>query len=161
MADEIRFYKKTDPFWEFGNMAAAPFTVEGVLWKTSEHYFQAQKFPDNSEYQEQIRQTASPMIAKRLGSSRKIPIRTDWNTYRLVAMKKALTEKFRQNESLCALLLSTGSKKLVEASPKDSFWGAGASGTGENWLGKLLMEVRDDLLYPRPGKKVFRKGGKL
>jgi ribA/ribD-fused uncharacterized protein len=141
----IRFYKKTDPFWQFGNMAAAPFQADGKEWRTSEHYFQAQKFPDNPEYQERIRLTPSSMIAKRLGVSRKVTLRPDWDSYRLTAMKTALQHKFSQNPDLKALLLSTGDAQLVEGSPKDSFWGCGADGRGQNWLGRLLMEVRSGL----------------
>lgn len=143
----IRFYKKTDPYGRFGNMYAAPFTADGHVWRTSEHYFQAQKFPANPDYQERIRLTASPMIAKRLGSSRSVPLRTDWDSYRLVAMKRALTEKFTQNKDLKDLLLGTKDAPLVEASPKDSFWGAGPKGDGRNWLGRLLMEVRTELAF--------------
>ena len=124
-------------------MAAAPFTADGKEWKTSEHFFQAQKFPDNPEYQERIRLTPSPMIAKRLGVSRKVKLRDDWDSYRLVAMKSALTHKFSQNQRLKEMLLATAGKTLVEASPKDSFWGCGADGAGKNWLGRLLEEVRD------------------
>ena len=142
----ITFYKKSDPYWQFGNMAAAPFrdTTTGKEWRTSEHYFQAQKFPTDPEYQERIRLTASPMIAKRLGSSRKHPLREDWNTYRLHAMKEALRYKFSQNEAFKALLLGTADSLLVEGSPRDSFWGCGPKKDGQNWLGKLLMEIRDE-----------------
>lgn len=36
--------------------------------------------------------------------------------------------------------------ELVEASPNDYFWGAGYERTGQNKLGQLLMQVRDELL---------------
>ena len=51
-------------------------------------------------------------------------------------------------------LVDTGDAKLEEWSGlfrgmhKDRKWGTGASaegGTGENWLGKILMEIRDTL----------------
>jgi len=55
-------------------------------------------------------------------------------------------------ESLRSLLLSTGDRELVEASPFDRIWGVGftaenAKGQRENWgenlLGKALMAVRE------------------
>ncbi|GFR49391.1 hypothetical protein Agub_g11443 [Astrephomene gubernaculifera] len=36
--------------------------------------------------------------------------------------------------------------ELVEASPHDYYWGAGYERTGQNRLGRLLMQVRDELL---------------
>lgn len=65
--------------------------------------------------------------------------------------------KFSQNQDLLAYLASTRGKVLVEASPYDKIWGVGwreKDGNisnpmlwkGENLLGFILMEVRDDLL---------------
>jgi predicted NAD-dependent protein-ADP-ribosyltransferase YbiA (DUF1768 family) len=34
---------------------------------------------------------------------------------------------------------------LIEAAPNGYSWGCGASGTGKNRLGKILMEVRESL----------------
>jgi predicted NAD-dependent protein-ADP-ribosyltransferase YbiA (DUF1768 family) len=48
------------------------------------------------------------------------------------------------------LLLSTGEATIVELAPDDDpvnrFWSRVAgSGVGENWLGRLLMDLRADL----------------
>jgi ribA/ribD-fused uncharacterized protein len=67
----ITFYSTKDSYGEFSNFSKHPFELDGLMWPTSEHYFQAQKFEDKA-YQEKIRTTASPMIAARLGRSRKI-----------------------------------------------------------------------------------------
>jgi ribA/ribD-fused uncharacterized protein len=42
-------------------------------------------------------------------------------------------------------LLLTGDHILIEDSPIDYFWGCGADGTGENYLGKILMSVRGEI----------------
>ena len=60
-------------------------------------------------------------------------------------MKKALVAKFTQHDGLRQLLVGTGKRKLVERSPYDTFWGDGGDGSGKNQLGKLLMEVREEL----------------
>jgi ribA/ribD-fused uncharacterized protein len=140
----IRFYSTKDKFGEFSNFARFPFMLEGQEWPTSEHYFQAQKFPD-AAYREKIRQTASPMIAARLGRSRQVPIREDWEAVKLDVMRAAVRQKFMAHSQLAALLLSTGGEELIEAAPRDNFWGSGANGGGQNWLGKILMEVRQEL----------------
>ena len=141
----IRFYSTKDEFGEFSNFAAFPFTLDGKEWPTSEHYFQAQKFT-LEDYREQIRQAPSPMIAARLGRSRAVPIRGDWEEVKLTVMRAAVRQKFATHPELTALLLSTGDEELVEAAPKDSFWGCGANGTGQNWLGRILMELRQALM---------------
>jgi len=147
----IRFYSTKDEFGEFSNFARFAFTLDGREWPTSEHYFQAQKFVDE-EYREKIRQTASPMIAARLGRSRKVPIRSDWEQIKVDIMRAAVRQKIAAHSDLIQLLLGTGDEELIEAAPRDSFWGCGKDGTGSNWLGRILMEVREELKLQVKGK---------
>lgn len=60
-------------------------------------------------------------------------------------MKIAVTAKFTQHEKLKRRLLDTGDAILIENTKKDYFWGCGEDGSGENNLGKILMEVRKEL----------------
>ena len=46
MSNIINFYRAQDEFGEFSNFALYPIKVDGKIWPTSEHYFQAQKFKD-------------------------------------------------------------------------------------------------------------------
>lgn len=62
----IHFYSTTGEYGCFSNFAAFPIKLDGKLWSTSEHYFQAQKFED-ADYREKIRKANSPMLAARLG----------------------------------------------------------------------------------------------
>lgn len=140
----IEFYSTIDKDGEFSNFAAFPFTLDGVIWPTSEHYFQAQKFTDEA-YREKIRTTASPMIAARLGRSRAVPIRAGWEAAKLDVMRVAVSKKFAAHPSLTKLLLDTGDEELIEATSNDKFWGCGSDRTGLNWLGKILMEIRSEL----------------
>jgi ribA/ribD-fused uncharacterized protein len=139
----IRFYSTKNQFGEFSNFAAFPFLLDGKEWPTSEHYFQAQKFTLD-DYREQIRQAPSPLVAARLGRSRKVPIRGDWEDVKLDVMRAAVRCKFATHAELAELLLSTGNQELIEAAPGDDFWGCGESGTGQNWLGRILMEIRHE-----------------
>jgi ribA/ribD-fused uncharacterized protein len=70
VADVIHFYHVSEDFGCFSNFAPYPVRMDGRLWPTSEHYFQAQKFED-AKHQEKIRQAKSPMIAARMGRDRK------------------------------------------------------------------------------------------
>jgi N-glycosidase YbiA len=140
----IRFYSTRDPFGEFSNFAPFPIEIDGQSWPTTEHYYQAQKF-DDPAYREQIRAAASPMIAAKLGRSRKVPLRDDWEQVRDEVMHRAVAAKFRTHAALRDLLLSTGDHLIVEDSPTDSYWGCGADGNGRNMLGVILMRVRAEL----------------
>lgn len=71
--------------------------------------------------------------------------------------------RFHQSQKCRELLLATGDKLLVEASPYDKVWGIGmgvndpdildqTKWKGENLLGKVLTQVREEIkegiLYP-------------
>ena len=71
--------------------------------------------------------------------------RSDWEAVKLDVMYKALLAKFSQNNGLKELLKGTGERKLIEHSFYDSFWGDGGDNTGQNYLGKLLMQLRGEL----------------
>jgi ribA/ribD-fused uncharacterized protein len=57
-------------------------------------------------------------------------------------MRRALWGKFLAHSELAAMLLDTGERALIENSPSDYYWGCGHTGTGQNRLGCLLMELR-------------------
>ena len=62
-------------------------------------------------------------------------------------MKLALRAKFTQHQLLHDMLLSIGDRKLVEHTDKYSFWGDGGDGRGQNKLGLVLMELRQELRH--------------
>ena len=140
----IYFYSWKKPYFEFSNFSNHPIVIDGLVYPTNEHYFQSSKFI-NKEYAERIRLAKTPADAKRLGTSRKYKIHPDWDTRRIDVMRTAIRAKFTQHEDLKQLLLSTGNSILVEDSPHDYFWGCGKLKTGKNMLGKLLMELREEL----------------
>lgn len=140
----IRFYGVASEFGAFSNFAPYPIRIEGQLFPTSEHYFQALKFR-GSEHAETIRRAATPGKAARFGRSRRFRIRPDWEAVKRDVMLRALRAKFGQHAELRALLLSTGRAPLVEHTPRDSYWGDGGDGSGKNWLGRLLVRVRAEL----------------
>lgn len=143
MLEPLYFYTKSGPHFALSNFAPYGLQMEGRYWPTVEHFFQAQKFLDTA-YQERIRKVSSPKEARALGQSRAVPIRPDWDTVRDTVMLQALRLKFAPPE-LRKLLLETGERALVEASPFDHYWGAGQDGSGQNRLGVLLQQVRAEL----------------
>jgi ribA/ribD-fused uncharacterized protein len=143
MQADIRFYRVSDDYGCFSNFAAYPINLNGKLWPTTEHYFQAQVLgPRRSG---KIRKAKSPMIAARLGRDRKKPLRRDWESVKVEVMRTAIRAKFTQHEELRKILLSTGDTQIVEHTENDSYWGDGGFGSGQNLLGRILMEVREEL----------------
>lgn len=143
-ANTIHFYSTKGEYGPFSNFSAHHLFLKGKKWRTSEHYFQAQKFSGTS-HETEIRMASSPMIAARLGRSRKRPLRKDWESVKDDIMREAVMAKFSQDKELTALLLSTGDATLVEHTTNDSYWADGGDGTGKNMLGIILMEVRERL----------------
>jgi len=140
----IKFYKVQEPFGCFSNFAAYPIEVDGKVWPTSEHYFQAQKFA-GTEFEEEIRLVKSPMIAARMGRARSKPLRADWELVKDKVMRRAVLAKFTRHEDLRETLLATGDAMLVEHTRNDSYWGDGGDGRGRNMLGQILVSVREEL----------------
>jgi hypothetical protein len=141
---ELRFYAPDAPYFELTNFAAFPVRLDDAEWPTTEHYFQAAKFRDPAR-REAIRAAPSPRAALDAARAAHQHVREDWMSVRVDVMRAALRAKFTQHAGLRALLHGTGEARLVEASPRDSFWGAGPHGTGANMLGILLMELRAEL----------------
>lgn len=140
----IYFYTAGEAYGEFSNFSRFGFALDGKYWKTSEHYFQAMKF-EGTEYEDKIREARSPKDAANLGRRRDFPLREDWEIVKDDVMRRAVLKKFQTHPELIDLLVSTGDEKIVENARSDYYWGCGQDGSGKNMLGKILMEVREQL----------------
>lgn len=140
----ILFYKINEDYGCFSNFAPYSFIYDNILWKTSEHYFQSQKFEDRHHI-EKIINAKNPMIAAQLGRSRKVSIKKDWELIKDDIMRRAVYEKFSQNTDIREILLSTNEAKIIENTTNDYYWGCGEKGNGLNMLGIILMETRAKL----------------
>ena len=139
MSNEIVFCRTSEKWGAFSNFARIPVTINGKHWATTEHYYQAMKFPDE-QTQEIIRSCESPKMAAELGRS--YPIREDWEQIKELYMLIALTHKTLQHEMVRKLLLQSANMRIVEFSSKDYYWGSGKDGSGKNRLGELWMLIR-------------------
>ena len=123
------------------NYSASPFRIDYILFPTMEHYFQANKADNQNDYLH-IAYAPTPGEAKRLG--RKIQLRSDWEEIKDKVMLTGLRKKFADPE-LRKLLLATGDEELIEGNYwGDTYWGV-CNGVGQNKLGKLLMQVREEI----------------
>jgi ribA/ribD-fused uncharacterized protein len=141
----------------------APFVVGGQSYATAEHFMMARKadlFGD-TEVAEQIRRCQHPAEAKELGRSVRGFDDAVWEQHRFDVVCAGSYAKFEQHPKLRSFLLATGSRVLVEASPKDTIWGIGLgekdprasdprSWRGLNLLGFALMYARARLIAESP-----------
>ena len=156
---------------------------DNKAYATTEHYYQAKKFdyPGASktslEYAEKIRLARTPNLAFCLANQTcnspypwaikireeikqyegKVEIREDWEDVKLDVMRTAVRGKFTQNTRLQRILLDTEDRELVEHTTRDAFWADAGDGTGQNWLGKILMEIRTELSEKRKKETKKRK----
>lgn len=147
-------------FWGglLSNWFKIPFTIDGVQYNSAEQYMMNQKalcFNDTASAAK-IMASSNPRDQKLLGRQ---VINFDKDVWATECYRRSLPgieAKFKQNDSLRAVLLSTKNKILAEASPYDAIWGIGLATDdplaldqknwkGLNLLGKSLMEVRSRL----------------
>ena len=140
--ETILFYGHKHAFYGWlSNFYASPIEVDGKVYATVEHYFQASKASNDFDH-ERVRNAEEPRDAKHLG--RKVFIRKDWEEVKEEVMLNALYAKFRQHPKLAQWLDETGDIVLHENSPTDPDWGW-LKGEGKDLLGKLLVQVRATL----------------
>jgi N-glycosidase YbiA len=147
--DVINFYSVSGDYGCFSNFSPHPIVLKGQTWPTSEHYFQAQKFAGTPD-EEEVRRAKSPMVAARMGRSRKLPLRKDWQSVKDQVMHEAVRAKFTQHADLREVLLGTGDAEIVEHTENDRYWGDGGDGSGKNRLGQILMWVREEFRAEGP-----------
>lgn len=78
--------------------------------------------------------------------SRYITLKQNWGEIKLAVMAECVKQKFNQ-EPYRTKLLETGTKHIQEGNRwNDKFWGVCLkTNKGENYLGKLIMDVRGTL----------------
>ena len=152
--DFRREYQFLSNFWLVGVW------LDGVLYRSVEHAYQAAKTLHPRE-REWVAGAPGPAAAKIIGGQ--VTLRPDWEEIKVQVMLDLLRQKFSRGSKLAEVLDSTGGALLVEVNTwRDRFWGV-YKGEGLNWLGILLMQVRDEnrerpANVPQPRRK---KTGKI
>ena len=157
----VFFWKNKSPFSQWygewmGEEYDGSFEVMGCRYPTCEHYMMEQKayLFDDFKIAEEIMEADHPREVKKLGRKVQNFVYETWDDNCQDIVFEANYAKFSQNEELKEVLLSTGDKELVEASPYDAIWGIGfdeknalknKDNWGRNLLGKVLMEVREEI----------------
>ncbi len=143
------FYTKHSPH---SNFHACHFNDDGIPFNCVEQHlvYKNAKSVGDDALANRVLRTKDPAQIKALGKD----ITLDYDT-RKEHMKKGMTCKYSQNPDLLTMLRNTGDKVLGEANPFDTYWGTGIrmyadnafneDSWADNWTGKILMEVREEL----------------
>ena len=128
------------------NFYPAIIQFEGLHYATVEHAFVAAK---STEFF--FRKLIATLPAEKAGLAKRrgraIRLRKGWDDMKIDIMFDLLCTKFKQ-EPLKKMILETGDAKLIEGNWwHDNIWGdckceKCESIEGQNWLGRLLTEVR-------------------
>jgi len=139
---QIFFYEQE--FYVFSNFSSFKLNWRGVDWMTSEHAYHSEKFNDPMVLDE-IKKARSAHDALKIAHFYKNKRRKDWDDAKLLVMKEILHAKVEQHPYVKKKLLDSGNNERIENSWRDDYWGWGPNKDGENHLGKLWMEVREEV----------------
>lgn len=140
----IGFYERE--FFVFSNFSSFAVKWKGRLWPTSEHAYQASKFMDKyPKIAEKIYKAMSAHDTKKLVEKYQDKALKRTDEEKIKIMEDIVRHKLKQNPYAKRKLLQTKKLKIVEDSPKDSFWGWGPNRDGQNELGKIWMKLREQI----------------
>ena len=161
MAHETRIYEpeestvfrlNRDRWGWLSNFYPCRIEVNDLRGYHSEGLYQAARFPNRPDVQRSVMAQRNPMVSKRTAHNHIGLTRRDWQRTTIRTMRWALRVKLAQNwEEFGGVLRETGDSDIVEHSLRDGFWGADYQDgklVGVNALGRLLMELRAELIGP-------------
>lgn len=163
----LSLHNDDDEYWPFftkndimSNFYECNVEIGDVKYQSTEQYLFAERARKMKDFDtaSKIMKNRSAKICKELGES--VPWTGDvenWREFAKNKLKIANTAKYSQNEYLRKYLFKTSPAVLVEASPYDRYWGVGlkkndaniqnpGAWRGENIMGYLLTDIRDELL---------------
>lgn len=147
----------------FSNHHIAPQKLDNIVFNCNEQYYMYEKakaFNDHTTAANILKEK-DPVEQKKLGSKIKDYKDATWRNKCLNVMERGLKAKLDQNPSIKDFLINTGTNMLVEANPRDTYWGIGLStydrqtwvknswcNKATNHMGRLLSELRT--IHKRP-----------
>lgn len=164
----IAFHSEDEkPYGCFSNWYKRDFCVFGLFgealkYNCMEQYMMYQKatlFGDQ-ETADRIMKATDPGEIKALGRQVKNFNSKVWDGYKISIIERGLRSKFIMHPDLANILLSTGNAILAEGAAGDKIWGTGLNNKnteatpisewpGQNNLGWLLMQVREELAWAK------------
>ncbi|GHT96282.1 hypothetical protein FACS1894116_13160 [Betaproteobacteria bacterium] len=154
MAERYHFFYRS-PLGQWNRKPFFEGTLKFCCAEQYMMYYKAVLFED-AESARLILAETEPRLHQRLGRAVQGFTHARWSEFREEIVFVGNVLKFSQNDDLWALLLATGDKLLVEASPVDLIWGIGLgeddplrldekNWRGLNLLGQALSKAREYL----------------
>ena len=117
---------------------------DGLLFKSVTYAYQAARSTQR-HIREKISLADTPVELYEIAT--KIEDPENWNSNRVRMMEAIVRDKFRRNKDLRERLKATGERELYntfsDATTSNLFWGI-VEGKGQNQLGRLLEQIRND-----------------
>ena len=156
----VGFHLPSEPYGCFSNWFISPFEYAGIKYCCVEQYMMSRKvaLARRNDLVSRIMESDDPAEIKDLAGKQFFPefmeIKDIWDKNCQNIVKQGVYAKFRQNTEFCEELLSTEQALLAECAGQDRIWGIGinlhneswkdvSNWNGNNYLGMILMEVRD------------------
>ena len=126
------------------NFIPCPIVLNGITYPSVEHAYTSAKSDDVRWHLKCADESITPGKIKRM--SKDICLVKNWDFFKVEVMRECLAQKFSQ-EPFKTMLLETGDTCIQEGNYwGDTFWGVDLNTKiGENKLGKLIMEIRENL----------------
>lgn len=142
--DETRFLSNFYPYKKGGKFEdRLRIEYEGRVFDCTECAYQAAR-TDDEAIKDKIA-GMNPYDVVEMVKNGEVVTRDSWDREKLDVMYELVRQKFSNHPKLKQKLLATGNMVLEEGNHwGDIFWGI-CNGSGENHLGKILMQIRTEL----------------
>lgn len=166
------FYRVAESFGEFANPCPGyDLELNGTRIPTTEHLYQAMRFPHLPDFQQAILDVEGGIPSKRFTYTRLSDTRRDWHEVNIEIMVFCVRLKMATYpDAFRASLKRVGDRPIVEMSRRDGFWGAKpgfdqAVLKGANLLGQICSEAGvwlmdkpegEPIVVPAPGSGDMR-----
>jgi len=149
----IKFFIREEPYGFLSNFERTGFEAESwgekYWYPTNEHYYQSQKANNKRDHDDIVglsRATQAMELGRAYdhGKYLKKYCKDNWKEEHADKVMLKGTRLKYKDPRLRKLLLETGNAILHENNPTDFYW-AIADGTGKTMLGKIIMQVREEI----------------
>lgn len=159
MNNIIGFYHEYEKYGCFSNWYRSDFEYAGKKYISTEQYMMYQKMAQFRAYDiaDKILTETDQGKIKHLGRTKLDNFNSAlWDKTKYAIVKRGIRAKFLQNTDITEILLSTNNAVLAECARNDEQWGIGididderrffpSNWNGTNLLGRILMEIRQEL----------------
>lgn len=159
MNNIIGFYHEYEKYGCFSNWYRSDFEYAGKKYISTEQYMMYQKMAQFRAYDiaDKILTETDQGKIKHLGRTKLDNFNSAlWDKTKYAIVKRGIRAKFLQNTDITEILLSTNNAVLAECARNDEQWGIGidinddsrfdtSNWKGTNLLGRILMEIRQEL----------------